>query len=281
MKVKKSEINILIMLIGILLAVLSYFVVYSKFTEKKDILAAENATLQSEVDALQELADNKQFYIDETNRMDNEIQDILSAFPGEVRAEDDVMYTAGLEVMLPDTIWVNGLTIKDTEMVHIAMSSPEQQEPVNDAVVEDTGDGTTDDAIVPSNGLRDTVFLYSSPFKIEYKITYRSFKEVVQMILQSDERMSIDEINISYDAETGCLAGSLEATVYTVTGTDYIYNELDIPGVRTGVADIFKAGTVLNLNGGLPGLDSGEENPEGGEGGEGGEETSDQEVTGN
>lgn len=278
MKVKKSEINILIMLIGILLAVLSYFVVYSKFTEKKDALAVENATLQSEVDALQQLADNKQFYIDETNRMDNEIQDILSSFPGETRAEDHVMYSAGLEAMLPNTIWVNGLTIEETEMVHIATSSAESEAPTGDAVVEDTGDGTAGDAVVPSNGLKDTVFLYSSPFSLDYRITYRSFKEVVQMILQSDERMSIQEISLSYDADTGCLIGRLDATVYTVTGIDYIYKELDIPGVRLGVADIFKAGTVLNMNR----LESigieGEENPEGEEGGE---ESSDQEVTGN
>ncbi len=262
MKAKKSEINILIMLIGILLAVLSYFVVYSKFTEKRDALVAENATLQSEVDALQQLADNKQFYIDETNRMDNEIQDILSGFPGEVRAEDHVMYTAGFEAMFPDTIWVNGLEIDDTELVHIATS--EQAAPVNDAIVEDTGDGVANDAVVASGGLKDTVFLYSSPFRMRYKITYRSFKDVVKMIIQSDERMSIQDITLAYDAESGCLAGSLEATVYTVTGTDYIYKELDIPGVRTGVADIFKAGTVLDLTR-LSGIGNNEENPEDGE----------------
>lgn len=272
MKAKKSEINILIMLIGILLAVLSYFVVYSKFTEKRDTLVAENAKLQSEVDALQQLADNKQFYIDETNRMDNEIQDILSGFPGEVRAEDHVMYTAGFEAMFPDTIWVKGLDIGDTELVHIATA--EQAAPVNDAVVEDTGDGTANDAVVASGGLKDTVFLYSSPFKMSYKITYRSFKDVVQLILQSDERMSIQKISLGYDGESGCLAGSLEATVYTVTGTDYIYKELDIPGVRTGVADIFKAGTVLDLDR-LSSVGDDEENPEGGE------EASDQEVAGN
>ena len=276
MKVKKSEVNILIMLIGILLAVLSYFVVYSNFTEKKDALAAENATLQNEVDALQKLADNKQFYIDETNRMDNEIQDILSGFPGEVRAEDQVMYASGLETMFSNTIWVNGLTIDDTQLVQVAAPAAEPAAPTDDAVVEDTGDGAVNDAVVATGGLKETVFLYSSPFTLNYKITYRSFKDVVQLILGSDERMSIQNINLSYDAETGCLSGTLDATMYTVSGTDYIYKELDIPGVRMGTADIFKAGTILDLNR-LTGSGAEDENSEG----EGEGEASEEEVADN
>lgn len=286
MKIKKSEVNILIMLIGILLAVLAYFVVYSSFTEKKDILAAENATLQSEVEELQKLADNKQFYIDETNRMDNEIQDILSGFPGEIRQEDQVMYAAGFESMYSNTIWVNGLSIDDTQLVQVA--APEAAAPTNDEVVEDTGDGAANDAVVATGGLKDTVFLYSSPFTLDYKITYRSFKDVVRLILESDERMSIQNINLSYDSESGCMTGSLDATMYTVSGTDYIYKELDIPGVRMGTSDIFKSGTVLDLSrigGGASGdgnSESEDENSEGeDENSEGGEEASDEEVTGN
>lgn len=278
MKVKKSEVNILIMLVGVLLVVLSYFVVYSSFSEKKDALAAENATLQTEVDGLQELADNKQFYIDETNRMDSEIQDILADFPGEVRAEDQVMYTAGLETMY--SVWVNGLTIDDTRLVQVA--APEAA-PVDDAVVEDTGDGApAGDAVVATGGLKDTVFLYSSPFSLNYKTTYRSFKDIVQLIVTADERMSIQNVNIAYDTETGCLAGSMDAIMYTISGTDYIYKELDIPGVRLGTADIFKSGTVLDLNrrsGGDEG--SSEEGSEEETSEDGGEGTSDEAVTGN
>lgn len=282
MKVKKSEVNFLIMLVGILLVVLSYFVVYNKFAKKKDALSAENATLQAEVDELQKLADNKQFYIDETNRMDGEIQDILAGFPGEIRAEDQVMYTAGLETMY--SVWVNGLSIGDTELVQVAAPA-QAPAPTEDAVVEDTGEGgqPAGDAVVATGGLKDTVFLYSSPFSLNYKTTYRSFKDIMQLIVNADDRMSIKSVNISFDTETGCLAGSIDATMYTVSGTDYMYKELDIPGVRLGTADIFKSGTVLDLNrrSGGNAEDSEGEGTEG-ENSEGeGEGTSDEEVTGN
>lgn len=270
MKVKKSDVNILIMLIGILLAVLSYFVVYSNFSEKKDTLAAENAALQVEVDELQKLADNKQFYIDETNRMDSEIQDIIAQLPGEIRTEDQVMYTVALESM--NSMWVNSLHVEDTQLVQVAAAQPEAA-PTDDAVVEDT----TGDEVVATGGLQDTVFLYSSPFNIAYKITYRSFKDVVQLIVNADERMSIENISISFDSETGCLVGTMDATMYTVSGTDYQYQELDVPGIRLGTADFFKSGTVLDLN--RNNVQNTAEDD--GEGSEDEESTSDEEVTGN
>ena len=68
------------------------------------------------------------------------------------------------------------------------------------------------------------------------------------MIVTSDERMSIKNISLTYDSQYGCLDGTLDAVAYTVSGTDYLYNELDIPGVRLGTADLFKSGTILDLS---------------------------------
>lgn len=53
MKVKKSEIQLLIAVIGVLIAVCTYFLVYSSFNEKSDALEAQNATLSSQVATLE------------------------------------------------------------------------------------------------------------------------------------------------------------------------------------------------------------------------------------
>lgn len=248
-KVKKSDINILIMLVGVLLAVISYFVVYQNFTEKTDALSAENATLQTEVDELQKLADNKTFYLEETARMDDEIKAIIAGFPSEVRAEDVVMYTDNLEKI--NAIWVTELKREDTQLVQVATDA--QAAPATDAVVENADGTGTDaaqqDAVTATGGLKDVVFLYSSPFSISYKTTYRSIKDIIASIVDSDDRMNITAISLTYDSETGCLSGSLDATMYTMSGTGNTYEELDIPGVRLGTADIFKSGAVLTREG--------------------------------
>lgn len=266
MKVRKSDINLLIMAIGVLLAVVSYFVVYKSFTEKTAALSSENATLQQEVDELQKLADNKEFYISETARMDEEIQDIIARYPGEIRTEDQIMYTVALENQY--SIWVNSLSVKGVQLVQVAAPAAEQ---TSDSI-EEEGAENEGDAVVASGGLKDTVFLYNSPFSISYKTTYRSAKDIVASIVNADDRMNITNINLAYDAETGCLSGTMDANMFTMSGTGDVYRELDIPGVRLGTADFFQSGVVLNLD-----TNAGEVSEEGEEG-EGNEE-SDESVT--
>ena len=247
MKVKKSDINLLIMLIGVLIAVASYFLVFQSYNEKTAALEAENAVLQEEVNGLQELADNKPYYESEIVRMESENQEIMLHFPAEVRVEDEIMYTVALEN--EHSIWVDSLNSGDTQLVQVAVAATEQ--PTNDAVVEEgaaPAEAPAGDAVVASGGLKDTVFLYNSPFTISFKTTYRSMKDIVYAIVTSDERMSLASLSLSYDAETGCLVGSLDSNMYTMSGTDAVYEELNIPGVAIGTADFFKSGTVLNLN---------------------------------
>ena len=92
-KAKKSDINILIMLIGVLIAVAAYFFVYTSFKDKTAELEGQNATLESEVAELQKLADNKEFYLQETARMNDEMVAVIEKYPSDIRTEDEVMYT--------------------------------------------------------------------------------------------------------------------------------------------------------------------------------------------
>lgn len=257
-KASKGQINLLIMLIGVLLAVASYFFVFTKFNERRAALANENAALQTEVDALQELADNKEYYISETERMDKEIGETIQRYPADVLEEDEVMYTAA--VQSSNQMWVNALTIQDKQQVMVAAPAPVEAAPVEDAdaidaeapaeVPADAPAAT--EAAAPAAGLANTVFLYTSPFTLSYKSTYTSIKDVITSIVTSDDRMSIKNVTIGYDAETGALAGTVDATMYTMEGTGTEYISPTVNGVPTGTPDIFRSGTILNLGANKP-----------------------------
>lgn len=265
-KVKKSDINLLIMLIGVLLAVGAYFLVYTSFVNKKAELEGQNAALETEVAELQKLADNKEFYMAETTRMNDEMVAVMGKYPSDVRTEDEVMYTVELENVY--SIWVNALQVEGKQMVQVAAAAPAEQAPENqdavteEAPVEDTTTDGTQDEVVATGGYQDTVFLYNSPFSINFKVTYRSMKDIVAAIVTSDERMNITNLSLAYDADTGCLSGSMNANMFTLSGTETVYEELNVPGVSLGTADFFQSGTVLDLNknaAALAGSEDGEE----------------------
>ena len=81
MKVKKSDIQLLIGAIGVLLAVCTYFFVYTKFNDKSEALETENATLQSRVATLEILDQKKADYAKSTEDMKQYIANFENRFP--------------------------------------------------------------------------------------------------------------------------------------------------------------------------------------------------------
>lgn len=250
MKLKKTDINLLIMLAGILIAVAAYFFVYTSYTEKTAALEGENAVLATEVDELQKLADNKQMYIDETAKMNQEITDTIARFPAGVMPEDILMYAYTLENTEP--VYFTSIGIDSTQMVPVATEAP-----VQDAVVEEGAEVTEEtaeaapaegDAVVATGGMQDTVFLYNTPVTYGFKSTYKSIKDIMNGMVQGQDRMNLTSVSLSYDGETGCINGTLASNIYTMDGTGKYYELLDIPGIQIGVDDLFKSNPVLNIN---------------------------------
>mgnify|MGYP006950971550 CR=1 FL=1 len=97
MKVKKSEIQLLIAVIGVLIAVCTYFLVYSKFNEKSDALEAQNVTLSSQVATLEALDQRKADYIEATGKMQSYITNFENRFPADILPEDSIMMVKTLE----------------------------------------------------------------------------------------------------------------------------------------------------------------------------------------
>jgi len=97
MKVKKSEIQLLIAVIGVLIAVCTYFLVYSSFNEKSDALEAQNVTLSSQVATLEALDQRKADYIEATGKMQSYITNFENRFPADILPEDSIMMVKTLE----------------------------------------------------------------------------------------------------------------------------------------------------------------------------------------
>lgn len=266
MKIRKSDINLLIMALGIAIAVCSYFFVFNTFKEKKAALEGENASLQKEVDDLQRLADNKQFYLDETARMNAEITDIMNRFPPGMLVEDILMGVVRNEAAY--SIFYESISVEGVQQVQVAAETP-QQDAVEDGIdaLEDTEvTEETGDAVVATGGLKETVFLYNMPITYGFKSTYRSIKDIISDIVKGNDRMNLQSVTLSYDGDTGCVQGTLVTNVYSMDGTGKYYELLNIPGIQLGVDDLFKSGTVLNINTGSENEYLGDASEEGEEG---------------
>lgn len=223
MKVKKSEIQLLIAVIGVLIAVCTYFLVYSKFNEKSDALEAENATLSSQVATLEILDQRKADYIEATEKMQSYITNFENRFPADILPEDSIMMVKTLE------------DYTRTEVANIAFGSEAEvvYTPAADAATTTTSPVSTD-----GTAYADT-HMYEVPLSISISCTYDDFKGLVRYIYNQQERESIQGVSISYNETDGMLTGNMTMNTYYLLGTDKVYSSPYIPDMQMGVDTIF------------------------------------------
>lgn len=234
MKMKKSDVNILLMVIGLALAAVSYFFVYTKLNEQTDALNAQNAILEQEVNRLQELADNKQRYLDETAAMQVSIEEYKKQFPAQYLPEDDILYIVGVEGQYD--VSVSSIAMSPSQVVEVAR--PQQEAAPVETTTEAPEGGT---ATVVTEDVAPEIMLYKTPVTVSMKVEYEDIKEIIKKINTDADRKSIENISLAFDSETGGLNGTMGFTMYSLTGTEATYTTPTISGITYGTSNIFNS----------------------------------------
>ena len=239
MKVKKSEIQLLIAVIGVLIAVCTYFLVYSKFNEKSDALEAENATLSSQVATLEILDQRKADYIEATEKMQSYITNFENRFPADILPEDSIMMVKTLEDYTRTEV-ANIAFGSEAEVVYTPAADAATTTADATAATDTTPAATTVASPVSTDGTAyaDT-HMYEVPLSISISCTYDDFKGLVRYIYNQQERESIQGVSISYNETDGMLTGNMTMNTYYLLGTDKVYSSPYIPDMQMGVDTIF------------------------------------------
>ncbi len=251
LKLKERDKNIIIILIGLAIPLLVYFLVFTKWNKQREIIEAENATLSQEVARLQELMNNKEFYIAETDRMNQEMEEIKAQFPSELHPEDEIYYAYKTETKYD--VLATAIDMPYAEMVSVAqpvVEAPEQPEVVDDGI--ETVEGETVDAenesAAPVTSAAATIALYKAPITFNFTITYTAAKDWIKELLEDREnKKSISNLNLNYEEQTGNIRGSMVVNMFSLTGTDRTYEAPNIPGIGVGTDNLFKSSETLNV----------------------------------
>lgn len=269
MKVSKRDVLLLVAFIGILAAVLSYFLVCQPTVEKTKALAEENVQLEARITDLQSKSDNRGTYESETAQMRREMEEIYQLFPVDVREENAILLAINQELLAP--MKVESVTIDALLEVPI-VNSPQDEVPeatYGYAEVEELEDqeGTQDAPVNEVDYTADAAnvnpfHLMSRKATINYEVSYEGLKRSVKNICMQTDRMVIDNLSVVYDEQTGLLKGSTAVNMYCVPGQEgKEYEEPDFGGVLLGTDNIF--GTrVIRSEESLPDLEDGAEGGE-------------------
>ena len=261
MKVSMRDKKILLMFIGILVFFVGWYFGYRPQMEKADQIEDLNGALEEQLQDLLELAANKDFYVSETASIKDKISEYISEFPADVRPEDGIVLANKMENELG--FQITNVGVGEKEFVASLDGSAEEDlaqsqdqtmsEQANAQTQIDNIEGTDSQAEADLQNASDAAaadqssdsqvpVLYRTQVTLQFNGTYAGLKKAVLYVADQSGRMTLDNVNASYDTSTGNLTGTIIVNIFSMTGTDRTYTEPDAGSVAYGTANIF--GTV-------------------------------------
>lgn len=186
----------------------------SKITTNIEMLEVKENNLAT-------LYNSMEYYLDETDRLYKDTEEILTEFPTFMYLEDKILYA--------DTL------LKETELRYYNLSGFEY--------------GQSNYIMNATYGSEEKMLeLYSVALSSKYiDITYAEAKKILNFGLTADQRFVVNQITMTYDEKTGYISGELSFTTYFVPGqtTPYEFPPEVIEGLGNSnrIDDLFGART--------------------------------------
>ena len=259
MNISMRDKKLLLMFSGVAVFGLGWFFGYRPQMEEAANIEAANKPLEEILSDLLELAGNRDFYISETENAQNKINEYVSKFPSDVKEENGIVLAQNIENSLGMQISNVGIATKEfvasidgSTEEEIAEQNETMSEQANSQTREqiDEIEGTdskaaeelqnaADIAAALADSTSQTPVLYRTQDTLEFNGTYANLKDVVAYLAAQTGRLTVDNMNASYDTSTGYLTGSIVVNMFSMTGTGNTYTEPDAGQVAYGTSNLF------------------------------------------
>lgn len=259
MNISMRDKKLLLMFSGVAVFGLGWFFGYRPQMEEAANIEATNKPLEERLSNLLELAGNRDFYISETENAQNKINEYVSKFPSDVKEENGIVLAQNIENSLGMQISNVGIATKEfvasidgSTEEEIAEQNETMSEQANSQTREqiDEIEGTdskaaeelqnaSDIAAAQADSTSQTPVLYRTQDTLEFNGTYANLKDVVAYLAEQTGRLTVDNMNASYDTSTGYLTGSIVVNMFSMTGTGNTYTEPDAGQVAYGTSNLF------------------------------------------
>ena len=219
MKISNRDKKIILIVIILVVVALPYLFLIKPTNEKRVAVEGEIATLMERYNYLNELNQQRDFYISETARYETERADIIKDFAPGIRQENVIMFLRGLELDIP------------VKMITLSFSG-NAVTPIAAGTIDENGN-----VVGEINGVKTQT-------SVAYNCKYEEIKEFVARIMENDERMVVSSLTMTYDDETGKIDGMFVLDQFAITGDGRVLPPAEIPEMDHGNESIF--GTYIS-----------------------------------
>ena len=232
MNISMRDKKILLMFLGVGVFAAGYFFGYRPQMEEAQSIQASTEPLKTRLDDLLKLAADRDFYLKMENSLDMQISNVGLGTREFVASLDGS--TEDPLAGLPDQT----LSEQANEQTQSQLDEIEG----TDVVGENERQAASDAEVENLNSVFTSPVLYRTQDTMQFTGTYASLKNMVDYLADQTGRMTLDNVNASFDSSTGNLSGSITVNLFFMAGTGQTYTEPDAGSVAYGTDNIF--GTI-------------------------------------
>lgn len=261
MKLKDTEKALLLGLVGVAAVVLVFMYVAKPNYEQVQTINTEITQLQARLAELNQKQANREQYIADTEKYNSDFNDLLDAFPADMNQEITIMFLDGiktdndfalqsLEMGQKEQFYTLGQGGGDASLGTTGSDTTTSTEAASTeagattaATTEAastteaaTGDTLTEDTITGDDA---TYKCFRAAFPIDFYGSYDSLKDVINYVAGYQDRMTINTLEVDFDAENNVYTGALDLYCYSIESSERPERQIDLNEVEIGVDNIF------------------------------------------
>ena len=218
-KITNKQAFMLVLAVGVVVCLIVYMQVFSKYNDKTAALKKSNAELETQVNELKEYYDNMPVYQAQVAEMVANIEERTANYPADAREEDIVM----MAVTMQDKTIINfsKINVDNKKVIH---SIPEDV--VKGAGIEGLGD--------------EPIEFVGKMATYSNKTNYGNLKTAVEAVYDNPYRIGINTVSFRKSSDSNnIIEGTIDLTYYSVSGMGKEYEAPEMPSYFGGATDLF------------------------------------------
>lgn len=269
---KDTEKSALFIIIGIAAIVVGFIYVMKPNWEDTQALKQESEQLQMRLNELQQKQAKRDEYLAGIDEFNAAFDKVMANFPADLNQEVTIMFLQGIKD--DNDFDISSLNLGEPEQFYTlglnggaaslgTADAPEAaagDETAEDATAEEAAEESaplTEGAPTPS----DSAYVcYRADFPISYTGSYESLKAVINYVNNFSSRMTINSLDIAYEAEDDIYSGNIDLKCYSIENAERAKSNLELNNVEIGVDNIFNGGSGVGSSSSSSGLNKYDEN---------------------
>ncbi len=228
--------KLLLVLGGILICVLVFFLVYQPNSTKIEDLNAEKAKLESDVNMLTALQAQVIAMREDSDKHEAEMDEYFGEYPSRM-TEQKAIYNV-YEMMVDTGVRVSSIQ-PSKDMTFLSGGVLSEGGVLSDNIEGEAASGSAVEVSPETKvGVNELVGKYST-YNLSITGKRAEVLDAFDWISENKEHMSLGPISLSYDQASGKLSGSITVNYYSMNGNGVAYVEPDISGIKIGQKDVF------------------------------------------